>query len=824
MSSTRVILGLTLLLLVEVLGAQVTTIELHHDWRFRSAADQHWRSAAVPGCVHTDLLAAGVIPDPFVGTYEDSVQWVSERDWVYELTFATADSILNKEHINLVFEGLDTYAEVVLNDEVILQAHNAFRSWTVDVKSYLKTENRLQVNFTHPSKIEKEKAAKLNYTLPEGNRIFTRKAQYQHGWDWGPSLNTMGIWQSVHIEAWDDARLAEVHIAQSKLTDQFVDLTAQVLLEGEGSGVYEMLIIANGETLAKRTIKSKNGKLINVPFSIEKPQLWWPHNLGEPHLYDIEVILLRDGGIVDQQSMKKGIRTIELVADEDRWGQSFYFRVNGKPVYAKGANYIPMHSFPSAVSDAKYEELLDDVVSANMNMLRVWGGGIYESDKFYQLCDEIGILIWQDFMYACAMYPGDKAFLDGARAEAVEQVKRLRDHACLALWCGNNESSEGWHRWGWQSDRSRRERREIWKNYKTLFQDILPDVVGEYAGGISYWESSPKYGRGNAKYITEGDAHDWWVWHDAYPFEHFEEHVPRFMSEFGFQSFPSRQAIEYMMDDDGFDINSAAVKSHQKHRRGFELIQEYMERDYPVPQDDDWAYAYISQLVQARGMTMGIEAHRRAKPYNMGTLYWQLNDCWPVISWSSIDFLGQKKAFYYQSIRAFDDVLISSRIDDDQVTTHLINDDLSPVRDELHQVLMTFSGDTIAQRHLSMGVSANGNTHIGWDMSSLDFDRKSVVLVSEYAGRRELKYFAKPKELNLGGANIDYCMEKIGEEYYITLESSTLQKDVFIDLQSGTGDLSDNYFDLLPHEPKTIVLKSNDADLTSISIVSLNQY
>lgn len=303
----------------------------------------------------------------------------------------------------------------------------------------------------------------------------------------------------------------------------------------------------------------------------------------------------------------------------------------------KGANYIPQNSFQSEVTEQHYEQLLNDVVTANMNMLRVWGGGIYENDVFYEKCDEKGLLVWQDFMFACAMYPGDESFLKNVQQEAIDNVKRLRNFTSIALWCGNNEVSEGWHRWGWQEGRSEPEKEEIWNNYLKIFDTILPNTVNKLSE-VPYWETSPKFGRGDIRYITEGNAHDWWVWHDGYPFESLEKNVPRFMSEFGFQAFPSYETIKFINDNDSIDINSPAIKTHQKHQIGFERIKEYMEHDFPVP-DNDEDYVYISQLLQAYGIGKGIEAHRRSRPYNMGSLYWQLNDCWPAVSWSSIDFL-----------------------------------------------------------------------------------------------------------------------------------------------------------------------------------------
>jgi beta-mannosidase len=589
------------------------TIQLHDNWSFKQVDSTQWHKASVPGDVHSDLLNNQLITNPFIGTNEQDLQWISETHWEYKTQFSLDKNILNKTHIDLNFEGLDTYAKVYLNDSLILHTNNAFLDWKKDVKSFLKSENTLRVVFTKPSEIEVQKKAKLGYQLPEGNRIFTRKAQFQYGWDWGPKLNTMGIWRPVTLTAWDALKIDDAYIKILKLTDSIanlhIELNKRSSVKLDEKIMYYIYI--NDSLIEASEPTFTNYQQINR-LQIKNPKLWWPHNLGEPYLYDIKVVVKDGNTILDSISKKVGLRTIELVNETDSIGASFYFKVNDVPVYAKGANYIPQHSLQNQVSDQHYEQLLNDVVDANMNMLRVWGGGIYENDIFYDLCDQKGILVWQDFMFACAMYPGDEAFLENVSKEAEYNLKRLRNHPSIALWCGNNENSEGWHRWGWQANRTDEEKAIIWKDYLKVFDSILPRKVATLTD-TDYWESSPKYGRGNPNYEFEGDAHDWWIWHDAYPFEHLEEHVPRFMSEFGMQAFPSYETLKYINQSDSIEINSEGVKNHQKHHRGFQLIEDYMKRDFPVPSTPE-DYVYMSQLVQAYGITMRIEAHRRAKP------------------------------------------------------------------------------------------------------------------------------------------------------------------------------------------------------------------
>ncbi|WP_452219916.1 glycosyl hydrolase 2 galactose-binding domain-containing protein [Lacinutrix salivirga] len=679
------------------------TTEINCNWQFKSVTDTVWNAATVPGNVHSDLIENKLIKHPFVGNNEEELQWISETDWEYKATFKVDQNTINKKHVELNFEGLDTYASVYLNDSLILKANNAFRTFKVDVKPILKAENELKITFENTS-IQEEKAKnKLNYILPEGNRVFTRKAQFQYGWDWGPKLNTSGIWKPIKLMAWDDLKLEEISFDQIELNDKIAKLILDVKVRAEDKSGLSYNIYLNNELNTTYGGQNKSEIIIQI----KNPKRWWPHNLGDPYLYDIKVVVKKDEAVLDSVLTKIGLRTIELVTEKDSIGESFYFKVNDVPVYAKGANYIPQNSMQNKVTDAHYEKLLNDVVDANMNMLRVWGGGIYENDIFYNLCDEKGILVWQDFMFACAMYPGDKDFLDNVKLEAEQQVKRLQNHACMALWCGNNESSEGWHRWGWQPNRSEEEREEIWNNYLKVFDSILPLAVVQNSK-TDYWESSPKYGRGNPKYKTEGDAHDWWIWHDAYPFEHLENNVPRFMSEFGFQSFPSYEVIKYINQSDSIHISSEDFKTHQKHSRGFELINEYMERDFPVPNTAE-DYVYVSQLLQAYGITKGIEAQRRAKPYTMGTLYWQLNDCWPVVSWSSIDFFGNWKALHYKAKRSFEDVLISSKVEDNILKTYIINDDLEGYGGELAIKIIDFKGKELYTTATKIYASSNSS-------------------------------------------------------------------------------------------------------------------
>jgi beta-mannosidase len=794
-------------------------IQLNSNWQFKGIDTLDWKSATVPGNIYTDLIAHQIIENPFIKNNEEKVQWISNKNWEYKTTFLLSDAILKKENIALNFEGLDTYAKIYINGNYQLDTDNAFQKYSIPLKGIpLNKSNELRIVFQHSKSFENSAKQNSKYKLPEGNRVYTRKAQFQYGWDWGPKLNTSGIWKNISINAWDGMRFENIFIKQEEISTTKARLSVEIIIESTSNKNASLFTKINREVIATNIALKKGKHTYKVPVEITNPKLWWTHNLGKPYLYTFNFQLIADGKIKDEKSVKKGIRTIKLITKKDSIGASFYFELNGKPVYVKGANYVPQNSFQNKVTSVHYEKLLSDVVNSNMNMLRIWGGGIYENDIFYDLCDAKGILVWQDFMFACAMYPGDIEFLANIKQEAKQQVKRLRNHASIALWCGNNESSEGWKRWGWQNNRSEKEKKEIWTDYLTVFDSILPNVVAQFST-TDYWETSPKYGRGNPKYKTEGDAHDWWVWHDGYPFEHFEDNVPRFMSEFGFQSFPSYETLKYINQNDAINLKTAAIKSHQKHVKGFQLIAEYMARDYITPANDE-DYVYVSQLLQAKGIVMGIEAHRRAKPYNMGTLYWQLNDCWPAISWSSIDYLGNWKALQYKAKNAFENILISSFIENNRIKTFVINDTFDIVYGNLKLKIIDFYGKEIWSD--AKEIEVLGNSSKQFYNTSLDkIDKNSSLLVAEFNGEKSYLYFSKPKDLKLPKGVIQKNISKTENGFSITLKSTVLQKDLFL-FTNVKGHFSDNFFDLMPNETIRIDFNTKANFLDNLQIKTLN--
>ena len=782
--------------------------QINNNWQFEQAGSGAYYDAEVPGCVHLDLYYNDLIEDPFFRDNENKLQWIEEENWVYRTTFDVSSDILSAEDLELIFHGIDTYAEVILNGTHLFSADNMFRTYAFKCKDLLKPEgNELELKFTSPVKADKEKSEKVPYALPD-IRGFTRKAPYHYGWDWGPRFVTSGIWRPVSLLAWKKFMIDDVWIQSKNISGDKAKLMARLTIESTSD---QHVHVSLHDEVSEKSLYSNDFKLtrgsniINFPFQISNPNLWWPHDLGDPFLYNFTV-KVENEDFADSRSVSKGLRTVKLVQEPDEKGSSFVFLINGKPLFIRGANYIPQESFVPRLRTEHYEKVINAACAANMNMLRVWGGGIYEEDIFYDLCDRLGILVWQDFMFACNMYPGDSSFLESVRAEATDNVIRLRNHPCLALWCGNNEVEEAWKHWSWQKQLgySFSDSVEVWNNYVKVFHEILPDVIGQFDPEKQYWPSSPSMGWGLDAAYRSGDVHYWGVWWGEEPFETYEQKIGRFMSEFGFQAMPDIRTIEQFTLPEDREIGSEVMESHQKHPSGTRLIQTYMERDYPVP-DDFEDYVYVSQLVQAEGIRLALEAHRRAKPYCMGTLYWQLNDCWPVSSWASIDYYGRWKALHYHAKKAFQPIIISCAMDS-LVKFHVINDAYDEARGQVEIKTMDFEGRTIWEHTKEIEIPPNSNQLVlsrdkdeitgGRDENGLLLFMR--ILRNGIVTAQNIKYFSSPKDLILQDAKVEYQMDSIPDGIRIILQSDKLLRGVYLSSSDKDEFYSDNYFDILP--------------------------
>ena len=813
-------------------------LELEGNWEFRKTGDNGWLPAEVPGTVHTDLLNNGLIEDPFYRLNELDLQWIDKSGWEYRCNFDADKDLTDHDNLDLVFEGLDTYAQVYLNDSLILEADNMFITWRIGCKDILRSgDNSLRVLLKSPTMEGLAKMKAYGLELPAGNdqserggmgekRVspFVRKAPYHFGWDWGPRLVTSGIWRPVRIEAWDNFRIGNVEFMLKSIDGGMASYTAVVNVVAAGRTKIPARIFVDGKKAAEEKIHLDAGEnSAEIDFGIENAVLWWPNGSGEQKLYAVRVELGDESHPCDQTEKNIGVRHIRLVQDPDPdgSGRGFYFEVNSRPVFAKGANYIPNDIFLPRVSPEDYEFIIKSAADAHMNMLRVWGGGVYEDDLFYNLCDRYGILVWQDFMFACSMYPGNDEFLESVRMEAIDNVVRLRNHPCIALWCGNNEIEVAWAEWeenrgwGWKQMYDSLQHKKIWAAYDTLFHKILKDVVEDFSPGIPYWHSSPSAGFEKlASYETNsGDMHYWGVWHGLDPIGDFRKYRTRFMSEYGFQSFPEFNSVKRYTIPGDWNIESEVMASHQRSGIGNLRIRQYMEQDYNIPGDFE-RFLYTGQILQAEAIKTAIESHRSDMPYCMGSLYWQINDCWPVASWSGIDYYKRWKALHYFVREAYKPVIVLVNEDDGRLEGRIISDRSESLSGELRIRTVGFDGKEIGNETIPVEIAPNTSFSV-WQKSLADVQKNAdpgrTVLVADLytAGSftdRCLLYFVKPKAMKLDNPGLEIDISESPDTYGVSLTAKFLAKNIFLSVEGFEGQFSDNYFDLLPGEKVTVTI------------------
>ena len=813
-------------------------------WKFRDATRRSpWRAAIVPGFVHRDLLRHQLIPDPFWGTNELDLGWIEERDWEYRATFTATSKLLAEDVVELVADGLDTVATVTLNGQPVATTENMFVGFRWDVKSLLRPgRNELLVRFGSAMEyIRKQRVehAPREINDPVGGCTRIRKEQCQFGWAWGPRLVTAGIWRDIRLEAWSGNRLESVRVMQHHAADT----VAGVVDAGPASsrpatkGANKMcasVTLTFAPELARpdpaatiRGTVSLDGKVVapieNQKSTIENPRLWWPHGQGAQPLYTIEAEVLDGSGrVIGTWRSRVGLRTIVLDRHKDEWGESFQFLVNGRPIFAKGANWIPAHSFVAGLTRADYARDLRAAQQAHMNMIRVWGGGIYESEDFYDLCDELGLLVWQDFMFACTLYPADDAFVATSREEAEFQIRRLRHRACLALWCGNNEVF-GCNAHDLVKDAGK------YAEYEKLFHAMLPAAVAAHDGVTPYWPSSPWRGDTDATHPggeARGDTHYWDVWHARHPVKDYEKHAFRFASEFGMQSYSSTETQATFCPPEDGNVFGPTMKNHQKNRAGNQIILDYVSRLYRFPKSQD-DLIYLSQLNQARCMEIGVGHYRRNTPRCMGALYWQLNDCWPVASWSSIEFTGRWRALHHVAKRFFAPAIVSAHVPGDdfdiignyrrstirEVHIHTVYDAPAPAAGTVSWDLFHLDGRKILSGRkrvaLRYGESAKHQTlDLARPIAKFNRDELYLRIALDIDGARvseDTVFLTSPKFVHLHRARTRVAVKMTDPCHAtVTFTSPELQHRFAFDLPGLRHEASDNYFDLYPGEPKAV--------------------
>lgn len=844
---------------------------IHDNWRFRQGSSEIWHPAEVPGCVHLDLMRERMIEDPFFRLNERGVQWVDKEDWMYETRFTPTREELSGDSQELVFYGLDTYADVYLNHQRIAETDNMHRTWRCNVKGLMKEgENLLEVYFHSPIKRNIPQFDDLPYrhnTGPDHSSMggifdktlspFARTAGFEYGWDWGPRLVTFGIWRPVVLETWNTAKISDAWYIQKDVTRSRARLQTQVEVEAavESSDALITILADGKEVASAKTMLKKGINTVTLDYELKNPRLWWTNGLGKPNLTKFETRLQLKGNgelhLVATDVEKIGLRSLKLHNDKDQWGHNLYFELNGEPLYAKGSNMIPNDNFLTRCDDDLYKRVVSDAAAVNMNIIRVWGGGIYEDDAFYRYCDEMGILVWQDFMFACQTYEVDEAFLATVRQEAIDNVRRLRNHACIALWCGNNEEQDVWFGWGGKkryfeelgcADR-------VWAMQRSIFYETLPDVVSKYGGGVSYRPSSPWAFEDTPSDGVNGDDHYWGVWHGGEPIEAYFDHHVRFQSEYGFQSFPEYESVLlYNPDPRDHNIYSEVMMAHQNagtyanHR-----IEEYMGRDYQVPTDFK-QFLYVGQVLQADAVKMGMEAFRRDRPYCMGGIVWQLNDCWPVASWSSRDYYGRWKALHYFTRKAYDDILVSPRVKDvdakalenkqvaalpgatDVGVKHsadvamerkvlelkLVNDRRTSASGTIILQTLTLDGRKVYEEKRNVKLPKNCAIDVKtWRVTDiLGGERPEDVIfyITYTTGGKtydNIVYAVRQKEMSYHKPNITTSITPVENGYEVKVSTDCFARAVFMKIKGIDNFFSDNYFDLLPHSSRTIHVRSS---------------
>ena len=805
-------------------------VSLNNNWQFRKAGDSEWLTAKVPGCVHTDLSDHQKIPDPFLGKNELDVKWIESTDWEYATTFELSSEMAKFTNLDLQFGGLDTYADVYVNDSLVLQADNMFLGWTVPVRNVVKPgENHLRIYFRSAVNVGMEKLKKVSYLImaaneiaPENERsnVFTRKAPFHYGWDWGPRLVTCGIWKPVTLFGWDKSTMKDLYIKPLKVAADAATYLVSAEIESNAVGNADLEVWVDNQKLATQKVKLESGFHTQAAeFTIEKPELWWTRGLGGQKLYNVELKLNMDGKTVQTLQHRLGVRTIELARENDATGTSFTFKVNGVPVFMKGANYIPSDIFTTRNTVENYKRVVQDAVDANMNMIRIWGGAIYEGNEFYNLLDENGILAWNDFMFACNMQPDDSMHLDNIRKEAEYNVKRLRNHASIALWCGNNENLRAWNDWGWPKKTTPEQAAVLWSVYEKIFYKILPEVVEKYHPEVTFWPSSPQGENNTASNPQSGDEHDWRIWFGDIPFSVYAENTCRFISEYGLQSFPEMKTIKAFASDSDMTYRSPIMEHRQRSLmpwiapgfNGNEMINTYIKRYYRPARDFE-SFVYLSQVMQAEGVKFAIETHRRQMPHCMGSLYWQINDCWPTMSWSSVDYFGRWKALHYFVREAFKPVLPVVFRDGADIKIAIANDNLETAKRQLEATLYDFSGKVLWQKSEEIALAGNSSqTYMTIAEKELlakgnpaQMALEVKVKNSETTVAENLFYFREAKALQLEKPVMEKTIEKADvNKYVITLKSGTLAKNVALNTASE-GHFSNNYFDMLPGKSYSI--------------------
>ncbi len=789
------------------------TIDLNGAWQISCLEGKFNLRGTVPGSFFYDLKKSGYWGEHDVFYRENNQQCVAlaHRDFVYGKTFALPDDFFEASNrIYLEAEGLDTLAKIKLNGGTVAHTDNMFRRYRFEVRSYLQPgENKIEIFFDNIiAEIGRRQAQRplWNPAHTLDGAVHVRKSHCSFGWDWGPQIPDLGIWRPIRLCAYAGAKLSEFRVRQRHVAGQ-VHLEVIAALEKWSAGDHVLRLTIVAPDQSRQTAELKDGERLTLP--IANPQLWWPNGYGQQPLYEIIVEVQQRGEIIERRSQYLGLRTLQLERKPDAFGESFHFRVNGIAFFARGANYIPEDVYLTRPDRPATERLVRDAVAANFNCLRVWGGGVYPSDDFYDLCDRYGLIVWQDLMFACGVYDvKNPGFYENIKEEVKDNLRRIRHHACLGLICGNNEMEWGFLEWSFPQTSEMRS--EYLEQYEVLFPALVQEICPE----IDYWPASPSSG-GNFEDPNaddRGDVHYWQVWHGNKPFTEYRRHYFRFLSEFGFESFPSPKTVKTFTTPEDRNIFTPVMEDHQRCDGGNGKILTYIAQYFRYPKNFE-ALLYVSQLSQAEAMRFAVEHLRRHRGRCMGATYWQLNDNWPVASWSSIDYFGRWKALHYFARRMYDQMLISCEEEDTRASLHLSNEHNFTVAGTVNWKLLAFSGEAIEQGERQAQVPALTSLQL----IDLDFaqalrgDLKRNCFLSftftealAQATRYGTAVFLPYKHLSLRDPKLKTAIMEKHEVYEIKVTATAFAKFVALDLAEDDVVFSDNYFDLDPGQTRVI--------------------
>lgn len=777
-------------------------------------------SAVIPGCVHTDLLAADLIADPYSNRNEESVQWIGLTDWQYRCRFEVSAEQLAHDRVDLVCEGLDTIAVIEINGQKLGESANMHCSCRFDARGLLRTgENELKITFrsaVHHARQMRDKLGELPRVLELEPFNFIRKMACNFGWDWGPTLVTCGIWKPIRLEAWDIARIASVRPLVLKADSKGAQVEVYIDIErgsvSEALSVAVELVALSGTAIKQTAEIAENANSATVSVQVDNPELWWPRGYGKQPLYDLTLKLHADEEWLDGWSSRIGLRTVRLNTDSDEIGAKFQIEVNGREIFCKGANWIPDDCFVTRVDEARYRSRITQAAESNMNMLRVWGGGIYETDAFYRLCDEMGMMVWQDFLFACALYPEEEPFAQLVETEARQNITRLSTHPSLVIWDGCNENLWAYLQWG---DGVKWKDRAVGRTWGAGFYfELLPDLVKQLDPTRPYWPGSPYSGSMDISPLDDryGNKHVWDAWFDK-GYRAYRDHSPRFVSEFGFQGPPTFATLKKSIPTQELAIDSPSMSHHQKCPDGNLKINKYLSEDFgSIKQFSDWVY--LAQLNQARALTCGVEWFRSRQPTCMGTLYWQLNDCWPVTSWAAVDGEGHPKLMWYATRRFYADRLLTIQPGaGGKLCLYAINDTDQTWSGKGSVARMGLDGRQCAARQIDINVPARSCACVReMEKDIASPDNKAVeFIVAGFDGLRATWFFDVDKNLAYPKLQFDADLTKDGSIYRLMISAKTLLRDmvIFADRLDGNAKVNDQLITLLPGETFVFEIESD---------------